>query len=112
MSDWEFIIEATERLCPKSEWHGDSDLDNESLANISIQEEMLRVVWENLFRDVVVYGQEHNASAQAIMQRKREALMAALARAQDDLHDIGMFAPLYYEEAEANEPTNDASEAD
>ena len=95
MSDWEFIIEATERLCPKSEWHGDSDLDNESLANINIQEEMLRVVWENLFRDLVVYGQEHNASAQAIMQRKKEALMAIFARMQDTLDYIGMSAEIH-----------------
>jgi hypothetical protein len=112
MGDKEFIIEAIERLIPSSEWHGDGAEDAESLANIDIQEEALRIVWEKLFEDLVVFGQEGNASAEAIMQRKREALMAALARAQDDLHDIGMFAPLYYEEAGANEPTNDASEAD
>jgi hypothetical protein len=100
MSDMEFIVEATERLCPKSEWHGDSHLDNGSLANIDTQEEMLRVVWENLFRDLVVYGQEHNASAQAIMQRKKEALMTAFARMQDTLGYIGMSAEIHHNEEE------------
>lgn len=103
MSDKKFIIEAIERLIPSSEWHGDSAEDAESLANIDIQEEALRIVWEKLFEDLVVFGQEGNASAEAIMQRKREALMAAFERMQDDLHDIGMFAPLYHEE-EANDP--------
>lgn len=111
MSDKEFIIEAVNRLIPSSEWHGDSDEDAKSLANIDVQEEALRIVWEKLFEDLVVFGQEGNASAEAIMRRKREALMAALARAQDDLHDIRMFAELYHEE-EANEPPHDASEAD
>ena len=108
MSDKEFIIEAIDRLIPSSEWHGDGREDAESLANIDIQEEALRVVWEKLFEDLVVFGQEGNASAEALMQRKREALMAAFARMQDDLHDIRMFAPLYHEE-EANEQSHGTS---
>lgn len=109
MSDWEFIIEATERLCPKSEWHGESNLDNESLANIDIQAEMLRIVWGNLFRDLVVYGHEHNASAQAIMQRKKEALMTAFVRMQDTLEYIGMSAEIHPSE---EEPPHDTSTID
>ena len=100
MSDWEFTIEAIERLCPKSEWHGESNLDNESLANIDTQEEMLRIVWERLFTDLVVYGQAGNASAQAIMQRKKEALMTAFARMQDTLEYIGMSAEIHPSEEE------------
>lgn len=105
MNDIEFITEAIDRLVPNSEWHGESDADAKSLANVDIQEEVLRIVWNKLFADLVVYGHEENASAQALMQRKKEALLAAFARVQENLLEIDMFAPLYYEEEE-DHPTS------
>lgn len=105
MRDIEFITEAINRIVPNSEWHGDSNEDAKSLANIEIQEAALRVVWNKLFADLVVYGHEDNASAQAIMKEKKAALMTALARAQDTLHELRMYAEIYHE-GEDDRPTS------
>lgn len=74
MKDKEFIPEALERLIPKSEWHGESNLDRESLENIDLQWECVDIALRRLFEDIVIPGQEGNGSAEAIKAKKRKYL--------------------------------------
>lgn len=75
MEDREFINEAINRLIPHSEWHGESNSDNESLKNIDIQYDALEIVLDRLFTNIVIPGQEGNWSAEAIKKKKREKLL-------------------------------------
>lgn len=74
MNDHEFIIDAINRLIPESEWHGESNLDSQSLKNIDIQYEALESIMDKLFKNIVIYGWKSNASAEAIQEKKRKAL--------------------------------------
>lgn len=74
MKDKEFIPEALERLIPKSEWHGESNIDRESLENIDLQWECVDIALRRLFEDIVIPGQEGNGSAEAIKTKKRKYL--------------------------------------
>lgn len=75
MDNREFIKEAVERLIPESNWHGESNSDNESIKNIDIQYDALEIVLDKLFADIVIPGQEGNWSAEAIKKKKREKLL-------------------------------------
>lgn len=74
MNDKEFILEAIERLIPKSDWHGESNQDRKSLDNIDIQWECVEIALRRLFEDIVIPGQEGNGSAEAIKAKKRQYL--------------------------------------
>lgn len=101
MEDKEFITEAINRLIPESKWHGDSREDSESLDNIDIQEQALKIIWRKLFRDIKVYGQTGNASAESLMEKKKNVLIDFIGNdLQDTLCEINMFAEIYHEEEE------------
>lgn len=87
MTDEEFICEVVERVVPRSEWWGETNHDNESVKNISIQLELAHIVLEKLFEDIDIAGQEYNGSAQKIMKEKREALKELL-ESLDDLPEL------------------------
>lgn len=74
MTNREFIAEAVKRLVPRSDWYGESNHDHESVANIDIQWDVLEIVLDKLFEDIVIPGWEGNGSAEAIKARKREVL--------------------------------------
>lgn len=91
MDDKEFIAEAIKRLVPGSEWHGDGREDDESLANIDAQRRALQIVWSKLFDDIIVPGHSGNASAEAIMEKKKDVLLDFISgELHDALHEIGL----------------------
>lgn len=99
LDDKEFIIEAIRRLVPDSEWHGDSQEDAISLANIDSQKRALQIVWSKLFADLVVSGQSGNASAAAIMEKKKDALIDFIATdLQDVLCEVGLRMEIHEDE--------------
>jgi hypothetical protein len=99
MEDKEFITETLNRLIPESKWHGDSQKDSASLDNIEVQEQALKTIWQKLFRDIKVYGQAGNASAEDIMEKKKNVLMDFIGNElQNTLCEINMFVEIYHEE--------------
>lgn len=99
MENKEFIAELINRLIPESKWRGDSREDGESLDNIDVQEQALKVIWHKLFQDIKVYGQTGNASAEAIMEKKKNVLMDFIGNElQNTLCEINMFVEIYPEE--------------
>ena len=99
LDDKEFIIEAIRRLVPDSEWHGDSQEDAISLANIDSQKRALQIVWSKLFADLVVSGQSGNASAAAIMEKKKDALIDFITEElHNTLHELGLYVEIYKDE--------------
>lgn len=87
MDNREFIKEAVERLIPKSNWHGESNSDKESIKNIDIQYDVLEIVLDKLFADIVIPGQEGNWSAEAIKKKKCEKLLWLISYL-DDLPEL------------------------
>jgi hypothetical protein len=99
LDDKEFVIEAIRRLVPDSEWHGDSREDDVSLANVGIQKQVLQIVWSKLFSDITVPGQSGNASAEAIMEKKKDALIDFIATdLQDVLCEVGLRMEIHEDE--------------
>ena len=99
LDDKEFIIEVIRRLVPDSEWHGDSREDDESLASVDAQMQALRIVWSKLFEDIVVPGQSGNASAEAIMEKKKDALLDFIVTdLQGVLCEVGLHMEIHEDE--------------
>jgi hypothetical protein len=99
LDDKEFIIEAIRRLVPDSEWHGDSQEDDVSLASIDVQKRALQIVWGKLVEDIIVTGQSGNASAEAIMEKKKDALIDFIATdLQDVLCEVGLRMEIHEDE--------------
>jgi hypothetical protein len=107
MNDSEFIAEVINRLLPDTTWHGDSYADLKSLESIDIVERALKVVWKRLFEDLKIPGQVGNASAESLMEKKKNVLIDFIGNElQYTLCEINMFAEIYHEEAENTDDTS------
>lgn len=69
--DREFILEVLKRITPDTSWHGETNIDNKSIKNIDILEEMIYFLLEELFIDSTVPdGNKGNGSYESIARKK------------------------------------------
>lgn len=85
MEDKEFVMEAIQRLVPDSMWHGETNSDKESLKAIDVEMAVLEHVLYLLTEHIQIPGQEWNASAKAIMEKKKACLKSIL---EEDIGDL------------------------
>lgn len=77
MENKEFVLETLKRITPDTSWHGETDIDEESLKNIDILDEMIDFILDELFKDYIVpSGNKGNRSYEKIAAKKQKIIRA------------------------------------